>query len=97
MIHWYRYSDMYKILYGYLAGKMVALIERNSSPIANYFKFVWRDCVGIEPTEDGTRLPHGFEDQGGHQSLSQPHHYNRLMVHGKQKTTGYTIHVSVLV
>ena len=27
----------------------------------------WRDRVGIEPTEDVTRLPNGFEDQGVHQ------------------------------
>ncbi len=33
----------------------------------------WRDCVGIEPTEDGTRLPGGFEDRGTHQTYNQPH------------------------
>ncbi len=33
----------------------------------------WRDCVGIEPTGDGTRLPSGFEDRGEHQCHSQPH------------------------
>lgn len=32
----------------------------------------WRDRVGIEPTEDGTRLPNGFEDQGVHQYLIRP-------------------------
>jgi len=26
---------------------------------------IWRDCVGIEPTGDGTRLPSGFEVLGG--------------------------------
>ncbi len=34
---------------------------------------VWRDCVGIEPTEDDTRLPSGFEDRGTHQTYNQPH------------------------
>ena len=29
--------------------------------------------MGIEPTGDGTRLPQGFEDPGGHQSPIQPH------------------------
>ncbi|SDL82026.1 hypothetical protein SAMN05216244_0869 [Sediminibacillus halophilus] len=37
------------------------------------FLMYWRDCVGIEPTGDGTRLPQGFEDPGGHQSPIQPH------------------------
>ena len=34
---------------------------------------IWRDCVGIEPTEPGTQAPQGFEDPGGHQSPIQPH------------------------
>ena len=33
---------------------------------------IWRDRVGIEPTEDGTRLPNGFEDQEEHQFLIRP-------------------------
>ncbi|EIM06318.1 hypothetical protein A1A1_11307, partial [Planococcus antarcticus DSM 14505] len=36
------------------------------------FLFIWRDCVGIEPTEPGTQAPQGFEDPGGHQSPIQP-------------------------
>ena len=28
--------------------------------------------MGIEPTEDVTRLPNGFEDQGVHQYLIRP-------------------------
>lgn len=34
---------------------------------------IWRDCVGIEPTEPGTQAPQGFEDPGRHQSPIQPH------------------------
>jgi hypothetical protein len=26
---------------------------------------LWRDCLGIEPSGDGTRLPRGFEDLSG--------------------------------
>jgi hypothetical protein len=32
----------------------------------------WRDCLGIEPSGDGTRLPRGFEDLGKHQLYNQP-------------------------
>lgn len=35
-------------------------------------KSYWRDCLGIEPSGDGTRLPGGFEDRGEHQCRSQP-------------------------
>ena len=35
-------------------------------------KLSWRDRVGIEPTEDDTRLPIGFEDHEGHQFLIRP-------------------------
>jgi hypothetical protein len=34
--------------------------------------YVWRDCVGIEPTGPGTQAPQGFEDPGRHQSPIQP-------------------------
>ena len=39
---------------------------------------IWRDRVGIEPTEDVTRLPSGFEDQGEHQFLIRPQFNKRI-------------------
>jgi hypothetical protein len=45
----------------------------------NDFDFkIWRDCLGIEPSGDGTRLPSGFEDRGMHQQHNQPHIMNKL-------------------
>ena len=50
------------------------MIERDDYFFCKVFiGLLWRDCVGIEPTGDGTRLPQGFEDPGGHQSPIQPH------------------------
>ncbi|EDL65978.1 hypothetical protein BSG1_17020 [Bacillus sp. SG-1] len=40
--------------------------------------YIWRDCLGIEPSGDGTRLPSGFEDRGMHQQHNQPHVLNKI-------------------
>jgi hypothetical protein len=40
----------------------------------------WRDCLGIEPSGDGTRLPRGFEDLGKHQLNNQPRENETISV-----------------
>lgn len=46
----------------------------------------WRDCMGIEPTRDATRLPTGFEDLGGHQHPNQPHRMKHAPLYRADET-----------
>ena len=68
------------------ANTGIADAKSAASPIAAFLRrftrecmcesraeFVWRECMGIEPTQPGgSRVACGFEDRDGHQAASTP-------------------------
>ena len=48
-------------------------VSRLSLRFCVFARTIWRERVGIEPTEDGiNRPPRGFEDRENHQAPSAP-------------------------
>ncbi len=59
------------------------LFREQKTPESDTRRFAfmsWRERVGIEPTGDVTRLPHGFEDRGGHQCPIRSHSFGYYLI-----------------